>query len=286
MRKKKMMQQWIAVMMAFTLSITFTLAGAAGTVCAGERLLTDTTGANREDANRQKLKAALLDIGYDEGEAAEAIADLDIEEIDMLADNPGLLVRTGNAALALVAVLFLTTLCDDDDNRSEPQPAVAARQPAPQVQSRRDFSGSVPIPIEDNSGRYMCPYTQDGVLAHWTDMAINVKLGQTAGAVVGTAAGAYAGKELAKNLPIPFASTFGAVLGGVAGKKAGSSAGRKIGFEAAGGWDNITQTSDLSFNDLGEMAHYLKATYYNHEHFKLAMEVTGEIYSDFKKYIY
>jgi hypothetical protein len=285
MRKKKM-QQWIAVMMAFTLLITFTLTGAVCTVCAGERLLTGTAGATRDDVNRQKLKAALLDIGYDENEAAKAIADLNSEEIDMLANNPKLLVRTGNAALTLLALLFLTTLCDDDDNRSTPEPAVAARQPAPKVQSRRDFTGSVPAPIEDNSGRYMCPYTQDGVMAGWTDMAINLKLGKTAGAVVGTAGGAYAGKELGKKLGIPFGGVLGGVLGGAAGNKAGSSAGRKIGFEAAGGWDNIRQTSDLSFNDLEEMAHYLRATHSSHEHFKSVMEVTGEIYPEFKRYIY
>ena len=285
MKQKRMMQQWIAVMMAFTLLITFTLAGAVGAVCAGQRLLTDTTGATREDANRQKLKAALLDIGYGENEAAEAIADLDMEEIDMLADNPGLLVRTGNAALAVVAVLLLTTLCDDDDNRSKPQPTVAARQPAPQVQSRRDFSGSVPIPIEGNSGRYMCPFTQDKVMAGWTDMAISIKLGQTTGAVVGTVGGAYLGKELGENLPIPFGGFIGGILGGAVGKKAGSSVGGKIGLEAAGGMENVRRTSDLSFNSLGEMAHYLRATHSNHEHFKLVLEITGEIYPEFKRYI-
>jgi len=282
-----MMQQWIAVMMVFSLSMTFTLTGAVYTACAGERLLTGTTGIIHEDVNRQRLKKALLDIGYDENEATDAIADLSREEIDMLAANPGLLVRTGNAAVAVVAVLFLTTLCDDDDNRSEPQTTTTAtRRPAPQTTSQQSYARPDPTPIEGNSGMYMCPYTQDGVLAEWTDMAISVKLGKATGSVVGTAAGAYAGKELAKNLPIPGASLLGGFLGGAAGKKVGSSAGRKIGLEAAGGMENIRQTSDLSFNDLKDMRDYLYANHSNHEHFRLALQITAEIYPDFKKYIH
>ena len=48
-----------------------------------------------------------------------------------------------------------------------------------------------PDPIIGNSGQYMCPYTQDDVVAPWCDKAINASLGST----IGSVAGAYVGQK-------------------------------------------------------------------------------------------
>lgn len=124
-----------------------------------------------------------------------------------------------------------------------------------------------PAPIMGNSGKYMSPYTSDGVLAPWVDKAINAKLGATIGKTVGT----YAGQQALGMIPF---------VGGVLGSYAGEAAGRAIAIEASGGWDYIKSTSDLSFNSADDMAVFLYVQHSSHEHYKNALSATCEIYRE------
>lgn len=128
----------------------------------------------------------------------------------------------------------------------------------------------IPTPHYDNNGQYMCPYTQDGVMAEWTDKAVNAKMG----AAVGQMAGAYAGQKAFEMVPI---------LGGFLGSTVGEYAGRKIAIEAAGGEEFIRESSDISFDDLNEMSIYMYATHSTHEHYQSALQAAMEIYPDLKK---
>jgi len=140
---------------------------------------------------------------------------------------------------------------------------------APQVATPDQLAQVAPAPIEGNTGKYMSPYTSDGVLAEWVDKAINAKMG----AAVGSAVGAYAGQKALENIPF---------VGGFLGEKAGNAAGRAIALEASGGLEFITASSDLSFDKIEDLAVYLYATYGMTEHFQDALEATWEIYPELK----
>lgn len=128
---------------------------------------------------------------------------------------------------------------------------------------------TAPKPILSNSGTYMCPYTQDDVLAEWTDKAINAKMGAT----IGKHVGAYAGQKALEQVPF---------VGGFLGSKVGEAVGRKIAIEGAGGEQFIKQSSDVSFNNIDDLAVYMYVKYTNNEHYQSALEATMEIYPELK----
>ena len=130
-----------------------------------------------------------------------------------------------------------------------------------------------PTPRLDNEGAYMCPYTQDGVVAEWVDKAINAKMGAT----IGKHAGAYLGQKALENIPF---------VGGWLGSTAGEAAGRAIAIKASGGWDYIKSTSDSSFDNLNDLAVYIYATHSANEHFQDVLQATMEIYPELKKGYY
>ena len=138
---------------------------------------------------------------------------------------------------------------------------------------RKPHELTAPPAILGNMGKYMCPYTQDGVMAEWTDKAISAKMG----AAIGKHAGAYVGKKVLENIPF---------IGGILGSKAGEAMGREIAIKSAGGWEYITKTSDLSFNNLDDLSVYLYVKHSNHEHYRKALEATMEIYPNLKKRYY
>jgi len=127
-----------------------------------------------------------------------------------------------------------------------------------------------PAPIQGNGGKYMCPYTSDGVLAEWTDKAVNAKIGAT----IGKHAGAYAGQKALQQVPF---------VGGLLGSKAGEAAGRAIAIETCGGMENIRATSDLSFNTVENMAVYMYVHHSTHEHYQGAVKACSDIYPQFGK---
>ncbi|MEN8190699.1 MAG: hypothetical protein ABFS19_12710 [Thermodesulfobacteriota bacterium] len=122
----------------------------------------------------------------------------------------------------------------------------------------------------DNSGLFLCPFTQDDVLAEWTDNAINAKLGSA----IGSTAGTLAGQQVLEQAPI---------VGGVVGSYLGIEAGRLIALEAAGGEEFIRETSDISFNMIDDLAVYLYARFSHLEHYPEALSALLEIYPNLKE---
>ncbi len=132
---------------------------------------------------------------------------------------------------------------------------------------------TAPAPIVGNNGKYMCPYTQDNVLAEWTDKAINAKLGAT----IGKHLGAYAGQKALEQVPF---------IGGILGSKLGEEVGRRIAIESAGGMETIKNSSDMSFNSVDDMSVYLYVKYSSNEHYQEALTAASEIYPELGKGYY
>lgn len=128
---------------------------------------------------------------------------------------------------------------------------------------------SVPIPFENNEGKYMSPYTSDGVLAEWVNNTINGEVG----AALGATTGALLGQQVSGDIPI---------AGAWVGSSLGSSIGQNMAFEAAGGVEFIKQTSDISFNDLKSLTIYLYVNYSETEHYQAAIKATQAIYPELK----
>lgn len=157
--------------------------------------------------------------------------------------------------VAFAAILFISTGC-----------VTAPAFPTPgQI--------AAPAPIEDNSGKYMSPYTSDGVVAEWVDKAMKAKMGAQVGGMIG----AYAGQKAMEQIPF---------LGGFLGQKAGEAMGREIAVKASGGWEYIKSTSDLSFNSVQELSVWMYATHGSNEHYAEVLAAIQEIYPEMKTQYY
>ena len=100
--------------------------------------------------------------------------------------------------------------------------------------------------IRNNSGRYLSPYTSDGVVAEWVNKAINNQMGSAAGSAVGAAAG--------------------------------KTAGNKVADDISGGDAYRRQTSDLSFHSLNDMAAWLRAEHGDKANFAEVTKATNAVY--------
>ncbi|OJS98858.1 hypothetical protein [Marinobacter nauticus] len=129
----------------------------------------------------------------------------------------------------------------------------------------------------DNIGQFMSPYTSDGVLAEWVNLANNANMGATAGSAAGAMAGAYAANKALDFVPFGL----GGLVGGAIGSEIGKSGGREAAIAASGGWTAIKAASDQSFDSLPNMARYLKRKYGNTANFTDAMRATTHIYPEF-----
>lgn len=129
---------------------------------------------------------------------------------------------------------------------------------------------AAPDPIYGNTGKYMSPFTEDGTVAPWVEKGMSASVG----ASVGGAVGAYAGQKALEQVPF---------FGGFLGSKAGNAAGREIAIKAAGGWEFIKSSSDLSFNSLNDMARYLHATNSGHPQYAKVLKATYGIYPEFQQ---
>lgn len=127
-----------------------------------------------------------------------------------------------------------------------------------------------PVPIEGNSGKYMSPYTSDAVLADWVDKAINAEMGGTIGGV----AGAYAGRKMAENIPF---------IGGLIGQKIGDTLGREVAIKMSGGEEYIRETSDISFNNIQDLAVWMYVNHSSHPHYQDALKSASGIYPELKE---
>lgn len=123
----------------------------------------------------------------------------------------------------------------------------------------------------DNKGNFMCPFTQDGVIAEWVDKAINAKIG----AAVGEQGGGLLGQKLGEEK----SSFLGGALGGVLGKKAGN----KIAIQTCGGWDAIKKASDISFDKVEDMAVYMHKKHSTHPQYAEVLDATMVIYPELKE---
>jgi hypothetical protein len=128
---------------------------------------------------------------------------------------------------------------------------------------------AVPVPILNNSGTYMSPYTQDGVLAPWVDKAIKVRMASQGGAM----AGSYVAQQALNQIPF---------IGGFLGDKAGGAVGRAVALQAIGGDEYLKSTSDISFNNMDDLAVYMFAKNSTHPAYGDALTSTMAIYPDLK----
>lgn len=201
-------------------------------------------------------------------------------------------IRIVHGASALFALCLLTSGCatvppppppvnDLNDLPAYSQPAQAGEGGAAvsmAVPSAAPMDSGVPAPgsvapqgvIYGNSGKYLCPFTEDGVTAKWVDKAVNAK----AGGAVGGALGTYAGQKALEQVPF---------VGGWLGSAVGKKAGREVAILASGGWGYIKETSDLSFESLDQMAAYLLTTNSQHPQYAQILNATYEIYPEFRE---
>lgn len=133
-------------------------------------------------------------------------------------------------------------------------------------------TGSADRVISNNSGRYMSPYTSDGVVAEWVNKAINNQMGSAAGSAVGGMAGAAVANKALENIP------GGGLIGGFFGSKAGKAVGNQVADDVSGGDAYRRQTSDLSFHSLHDMAAWLVSEHGNKANFGEVVNATNEIY--------
>lgn len=123
--------------------------------------------------------------------------------------------------------------------------------------------------IQGNTGKYMSPFTTDGVTAGWITKSMQVKAtGQVAGL-----AGQYAAQKALEN--VPFVGMFG--------KQIGEAAGRQVALQSIGGEAFLKETSDLSFETAQDMADWIKANYADHAEIGKIMAATYAIYPDMQQ---
>lgn len=130
-----------------------------------------------------------------------------------------------------------------------------------------------PTPIMGNTGKYMSPYTEDGTVALWVEKG----RAASAGAGVGGFVGAQAGAKLAENIPF---------VGGWIGQSVGESVGRQVALKMVGGEEFIKANSDMSFNNVNELAVYMYAKNSSHKDFAEVLDLTQKIYPDLKTAYY
>lgn len=151
---------------------------------------------------------------------------------------------------------------------SAPAKAEPAKQTAP-AGAPALANTTAPTPIEGNAGKYMSPFTSDGVTAAWVTKSMQVK----ASGQLGAMAGQYAGQKAMENVPF---------VGGMLGKRAGQAMGRAVALKAIGGEEFLRSSSDLSFNSLQDMATFMYVNYSTHAEYKQILEATYAIYPEFK----
>jgi hypothetical protein len=131
------------------------------------------------------------------------------------------------------------------------------------------LQADAPKPIEGNGGKYMSPFTSDGVTAEWVTKSMKVE----ASGKIGQAAGTIAAEHFLSNVP------FAGMFAGDAAKKLARAAALK----GIGGEEFLKTSSDLSFNSLEDMAKYMYAFHSSHEEYAKIVKATIAIYPDFAK---
>jgi len=167
------------------------------------------------------------------------------------------LTRATAAAACLVTIVAITPLA----------PAHAGLFGPPKMPDPATLA--VPDPIAGNTGKYMCPFTSDGVTADWVTKSMKVG----ASGQLGSVAGQLAGQEAMKQVPF---------VGGMLGSMAGKQIGRSIALKAIGGEQYLKNSSDLSFNNTRDMSIYIYAKYSSKSDYPKILEATYAIYPEIK----
>jgi hypothetical protein len=129
---------------------------------------------------------------------------------------------------------------------------------------------TAPTPIMGNSGKYMSPYTEDGTVALWVEKG----RAASAGANVGGFVGAQAGAKLAENIPF---------IGGMLGQKVGETMGRTVALKMVGGEEFIKQNSDMSFDNVRDLALYMYVKNSSHKDYPQVLDLAQKIYPELQK---
>ena len=127
----------------------------------------------------------------------------------------------------------------------------------------------------DNNGPYMCPFTQDDLLAKWIDKAKHVQVAEQSA----MAAGAVAAQLLMGNRR----SQFGTAAVSMHAARLAAAAARATAMKAIGGMKYIKSESDISFYSCETMAVYMYVKYSRTEHYAAALDAAFTIYPDFKQ---
>jgi len=121
-----------------------------------------------------------------------------------------------------------------------------------------------PLPLTNKKGKYFVPYNAEGQITEWATKTLNTQLG----AAIGAKAGEEAGKQLAARVP------FGGLASGLMKKK-----GKEMGAVAAiGGTEFIKKTSELSFNNLDDLAVYMHVKHGSSGDYAQALAAAMAIY--------
>lgn len=129
---------------------------------------------------------------------------------------------------------------------------------------------TAPEPIYGNTGKYLSPFTEDNTVAPWVEKGMSA----AAAASVGGALGSYAGQKALEQVPF---------IGGMLGNAAGKAAGREIAINAAGGWEFIKESSDLSFDSLEALARYIYVNNSTHPQYAEVLKATYGIYPELQQ---
>ena len=124
--------------------------------------------------------------------------------------------------------------------------------------------------LEDNSGLYMSPFTSDLVVADWVSKAIDADIGTNLGGLIGT----HVGRQLVSEIPF---------IGATVGRDLGELAGTELALNAIGGKDFLKESSDISFNNIEDMAVYLFKFNSEHPSYLAAVKATMVLYPALKK---
>ena len=136
----------------------------------------------------------------------------------------------------------------------------------------------VPIPdelaepnfIEGNHGKFLSPFTSDLVVADWVDKAIDANLGENLGGLIGT----HMGRQVLAEVPF---------IGSTIGKEVGQVIGYEMALDAIGGEDFLRESSDISFDNLQDMAIYLFKFNSTHPSYIPAVKATMALYPALKE---
>ncbi|MCI2285042.1 hypothetical protein L3081_18650 [Colwellia sp. MSW7] len=124
-------------------------------------------------------------------------------------------------------------------------------------------------PIEGTDGKYVLPYTSDGVLTEWVEIAIDANIGEDLGGLVGS----LLGRQLVGNVPF---------IGSTLGQNVGENIGRATAINAIGGIEVLKESSDLSFDSLEDMSRYLYKNHFSHPYYLPAIKATMVFYPELK----